>query len=326
MAIESYPLAARNHHYLSQCYLRGFTSGNSKNSKLLVFDFKQNKHFETKPRNVGSLRDFNRIDIEGFDPNHVENEIAKFEDEAATALKRVDEGQPFEGSNKEVILNLVAMLASRSPERRETWRQFHETVAERMMDLTLESKERWENQIKQMKDSGKAVDETVSYEQMKKFVQSKNYTIEVRREHHLRMELVAIETILPLLMHRGWHTLRTNPETDPFVTTDNPVILLWTNPDDVPGYRKTSPGYGLKNTQVIFAVSSSVLIIGEFEQDDVTSYADKKLVANMNSIIMNYMKKQTYAPRLSFSFIDTDGHIKDGKEIIKFLSNRRVII
>lgn len=55
---------ARHHHYLSQCYLRGFSSGNGKKSNLTVFDFQNKKVFVTSSRNVGGLRDFNRIDIE----------------------------------------------------------------------------------------------------------------------------------------------------------------------------------------------------------------------------------------------------------------------
>ena len=81
-------MTARHHHFLSQCYLRGFTKGNSKKSKLTVIDLLQNKHFETKPRNVGGLRDFNRIDVEGVDPIFLEKSLAEFEGEAARALKR----------------------------------------------------------------------------------------------------------------------------------------------------------------------------------------------------------------------------------------------
>ncbi len=63
---------SRHHHYLSQCYLKGFTQGSSKKSKLTVIDLKEKKRFEIIPRNVGGMRDFNRVEIEGVDPEVVE--------------------------------------------------------------------------------------------------------------------------------------------------------------------------------------------------------------------------------------------------------------
>ncbi|WP_256026020.1 MULTISPECIES: DUF4238 domain-containing protein [Enterobacteriaceae] len=46
---------ARHHHFLSQCYLKGFTSNGGKKSKLTVIDLKERKTFESNTRNVGGL-------------------------------------------------------------------------------------------------------------------------------------------------------------------------------------------------------------------------------------------------------------------------------
>ena len=54
-------MTARHHHYLSQCYLKGFTKGGSKKSKLKVFDLRNKKIFETIPRNVGGIRSIVRV-------------------------------------------------------------------------------------------------------------------------------------------------------------------------------------------------------------------------------------------------------------------------
>jgi len=135
-------MTARHHHYLSQCYLKGFTKGGGKKSKLAVIDLREKKHFETIPRNVGGIRDFNRIDVEGVDQNLLESSLAEFEGMAAAALRRLDKGEKFDGDVKGLILNLIAMLAIRSPEMREHWRGFMAQIAERTMDLTLATKER----------------------------------------------------------------------------------------------------------------------------------------------------------------------------------------
>src|SRR5690606_19289629 len=141
-------MTARHHHYLSQCYLKEFTKGRGKKSKLTVIDFREKKTFETIPRNVGGIRDFNRIDVEGVDPNILESQISEFESEAASALKKLNETRDFSGDVKEIILNLIALIAIRSPERREHMRSFHADIAERMTSLSLANKERWESQVK----------------------------------------------------------------------------------------------------------------------------------------------------------------------------------
>lgn len=95
-------MTARHHHYLSQCYLKGFTNGKAKKSKLIVFDLREKKSFETIPRNVGGMRDFNRVNVEGVDQNHIEKALADFEGKAATALKKLEETSDFVGEVRDI--------------------------------------------------------------------------------------------------------------------------------------------------------------------------------------------------------------------------------
>jgi hypothetical protein len=312
-------MVARHHHYLSQCYLRGFTSGNGKNSKLTVFDFKEKRHFETIPRNVGGIRDFNRIEVEGFPSDYVENGLAEFEGLAATALRNVSEGAAFEGENKHIILNLIALLASRSPEKREQWRKFQSQIAEQIMSLSLATEERWVSQIAQMKKSGKKVNEDISYADIKKFIDSKEYKIEVPREFHIHLEMEAVKALLPYLTNRNWLVVRTTDESGLFITSDHPVVLIWKDPESHPPFYRNHPGFGLSGTQVLFPISSKVAIIGEFKGNsgDVTSTL--RLTADFNSMLLNISHKQIYAPKLAFPFIGKDGEILEGKYLLSVL-------
>ncbi len=106
-------MTARHHHYLSQCYLKGFTKGGGKKSKLTTIDLREKKHFETIPRNVGGMRDFNRIDVDGVDQNILENSLAEFEGAAASALRKLEETAVFEGETKDLILNLIAIAGGK---------------------------------------------------------------------------------------------------------------------------------------------------------------------------------------------------------------------
>ncbi len=312
-------MTARHHHYLSQCYLKGFTNGESKKSKLTVFDLEERKHFETKPRNVGGLRDFNRIDVEGVDPNILEKSLSKFEGEAATALNKLRNGAKFEGEVKVLILNLLALLAVRSPQMREHLRKSQAQIAERIMDLTLASKEHWESQIRQMKESGVHVNDNLTYEDVKKFHESKEYTIEVAREHHIRMEFVGVEAILPVLDARKWLIVRASSESGPLITTDRPVSLTWKEPDKIPPFYRNSPGYGMKDTQVYFPLSQGAALIGEFDGHEGVIDGPKELIAALNSRILIFTHKQIYAPKMNFYFRGRGGEILEGRYLLKHI-------
>ena len=310
-------MTAHHHHYLSQCYLRGFTNGGSKKSKLTVFDLQGRRHFETIPRNVGGLRDFNRIDVEGVDPNILEKSLSKFEGAAASALIKLRDGAKFEGEVRVLILNLMALLSVRSPEMREHLRKFQAQILEKVMDLALATKERWESQIGQMKRSGIEVDESVTYEDVKKFHESKEYTIEVAREHHIRMEFAGIEAILPALDARKWLIIRTTSQTGPLITTDRPVNLTWKEPDKIPPFYRDSPGHGMKDTQVYFPISKDAALVGEFDGHEGAIDGTKELVAVLNSKMLIFAYKQIYAPKLNFHFRGKAGEILEGKYLFK---------
>lgn len=312
-------MTARHHHYLSQCYLKEFTKGGSKKSKLVVIDFREKKTFETIPRNVGGIRDFNRIDHEGLDPNWLESQISKFETKAATALKMLNETRDFSGEVKEILLNLIALIAVRSPERREHMRSIHADIAERMTGLSLESKERWESQVRQLKEENPEFDDSVTYEEVKDFFEGKNYSIEVAREYHIHMELVQIETILPLLFGRNWLLLTSDAATSPFITSDNPVCLTWKEPEKIPPFYRHSPGFGLKGTQVYFPVSKDLALIGDFERDSGTFEVDDYFVAGLNTIAMHNLYKQLYAPKLGFKFHGPNGEICGGSRVVSLI-------
>lgn len=260
-------MTARHHHYLSQCYLKGFTKGGAKKSKLIVIDFKERKKFETTPRNVGGIRDFNRVDIEGIDQNTIESDLSKFEGHAASALKKLEETLDFSGEKKELILNLIALIAIRSPERREHMRKFKAQIADKIMGLTLESKERWESQVSKLEEDNSLSDK-VTYEEAKKFFDGKAYTIEVAREHHIHMEMKQVGAVLPYLIGRKWVLIKATKNSGNFITSDNPVNLSWNEPEKIPPLHRESPDFGMKETQIYFPVSKNLALIGTFGGED----------------------------------------------------------
>lgn len=133
---------SHKHHYISQCYLKGFITDSSKKPQLLVIDLEKNKSFRSSPEGIGCVRHFNRVEIDGIDPNTVEHNLSVFEGKVAPALREIEENLIFEGNNKEILLNFIALL-TRSPQKRERWREFQQRIINWYLDLTLQSPDRY---------------------------------------------------------------------------------------------------------------------------------------------------------------------------------------
>lgn len=310
-------MTARHHHYLSQCYLKGFSKGGSKKSKLGVIDLSKGSYFETIPRNVGGIRDFNTVELEGVAPDVLEGELAKFEGEAATAINQLKDSLDFDGEIKNTILNLIALLSVRSPQMRAHFAKFQTEIMERIMDLSLATEERWESQMEQMRQDGHELGGNLTYQDIKAFHDSKQYKIEIKREFHIAIEMKMVESIVPILFGRDWALLKTTDDSGPFITNDNPVDLAWIDPDSVPPFFRESPGFGLMGTRVYFPISKELALSGEFKARNGTFDANKQLVSVLNSGLVRRTYKQIYVPNLGFDLMGKDGVGITGTQFLK---------
>lgn len=309
-------MSARNHHYLSQFYLRGFAERGGDESWVHVLDLDQRKTFKTKPRNLAAVRDFNRVDLDGHDPNVLENQMAQLESSAAQAWTRVHEGAPFEGEDRELVLTMAALQHIRTPERREMWRQTQAHSAEVVMDMVLSSEERWNAHVRRAREAGADLPE-VSYAEAKRFHEEKAYRIDVSRESHLHMEFVGLDAVVPLLLARHWQVLRTDPQTEPFITSDQPTYLAWIHPEDVPPIHRNHPGHGFKDTRVWYPMSSELAIVGEFDGPLGERRVGPDVVAIVNLMTIRGSRRRLYAPTLDFHFLDHGFEVRDGRHLLE---------
>jgi hypothetical protein len=313
---------ARNHHWVPQCYLKGFAKSRSKNAKLFVIDTIERKTFPTIPRNVASERDFNKIEVAGVDPNHIESGYAHFEGRVDKALERLCASRQFgDAEDRNLILNLIALLAVRNPLMRENSRQFQERVLKQMMQLMVAKEEHYEARLQRAKRDGDvSADAELSYEAMRDFVERDRYTIEVPTTRHVEQELKLVDTVLPLLGARKWQLLRAPTNAGGFVTSDHPVVLLWSEPKDRGPFH--SPGFGLRGTEVIFSVSSELAMVGTFEgQDDVVD-VEPGIVALVNGIIIAHSNRQIYARDDRFWYVQdpvpTPPVVQRGADLLQY--------
>lgn len=279
---------ARHHHYVPQGYLRGFGFKRSKHWMVVAHDLENKKVFETNTRNVCGERDFMRYEMEGERPDRLENELAHFEGQAIEAIRRVAASGEFAGEDRNLVLNLMALLAVRSPEQREAMREFHEEIAKRIMDLTLADKRRWEGQMSRMKAAGKSVNADVTYEQAKEFHERGEYTVTVPRERHIGVELDSFGTVLELLGKRVWTLYITDGSDGEFITTNRPVVNAFLYPERVPPLMRNSPGFALSDTRVTFPLTKHALLIGRWDGKEGTIKAEQAFIGAINNQMIRH--------------------------------------
>lgn len=309
---------ARNHHWIPQCYLKGFAKNRSKNAQLFVVDAIERKVFQTIPRNVASARDFNKIEVEGVPADHIESSLSQFEGQVSKALIRLCENRQFgDAEDHNLILNLIALLAVRNPLMRENMRQFQERVIKQMMSMTVANEAHYDATFKKAVQNGDvaAPDNEVSYERMRDFVEQEQYTIEVPTTRHVKQELKLVDTVLPLLGARKWLLLRAPADAGGFITSDHPVVLQWSERKDRGMF--SSPGFGLKGTEVLFPLSNELAMLGVFDGREGVTDVSPDVVAQVNGIIIYYGHRQIYARDNRFRYALASGEIRRGADLLE---------
>jgi hypothetical protein len=309
-------MTARHHHFLPQCYLRGFAHHRDK-PRLFVVDGKDGRTFTTQPANIAQERDFHRIDVEGLAPDALETALAQVESDIAPALERIARtGSMSQGDDRVLVMNLAALIAVKNPRLRETTRSAMEQVAKRVMQMTLTSNGRYEAQVQEMKAAGvMPEDEDPDYKGMKEFFESGEYRIGMATGAHLAAELRSFEGVLQTFVNRRWALMRAPRGSSGFVTCDHPVGLKWSDPAMEGGFY--GPGNGLTGTAVTFPVSKEVALIGTFEYSadsemDLTS----DQVAQFNTLIIAGADRRIFARDSSFGYVSGwSGKLRRGVDL-----------
>ena len=302
----------RNHHYISQFYLRGFTKSGGQKSNLHVFDKRQSKYFKTTPRNVGASRDFNRVSTVENE-NYIEDELAKIEGLIAPSFKSIIDNSRYPTEEELLnILNFIGLTAMRNPKMRSIFDDFYRQIADKFNMMTMVSKDIYEDQARQ---AGIKDEDMIDYEEMKSFLTDKSrYTIEINQEHHNPTEFKVIETIVPLLAERNWYLIISNEETGEFITSDYPVTLI-----SLVDRGPYGVGFGIKQTEVCFPISRYLALIGTFEDVSIanTLVATKSMLHDINGRTSYYANHQIYSAHKHFEYLDTTGTVQVSSNIIK---------
>jgi hypothetical protein len=298
---RGFDVTARQHHYVPQCYLKGFVRRREK-PKLFCVDAKERRTFNTAPVNVAVERDFHRVDIEGLSLDAFENALSGFEGELSQALARIIATRSIQNeSDRAYLFNFIGLMATKNPRLREIMRASREQTTKTIMSMATATPERWAAHVRRAKDAGYIEnDANDDYEQMRNFIENDEYKIDVSPAAHLATELKIFDRILPLVFHRKWMLFRAPPNVTGFVTSDHPMCLMWSDPKLHGGFYP--PGLGLKGTQLLFPISNELAAIGAFEMHEQEVDADELIMAQINGSIILHATRQIYARDNTFLY------------------------
>lgn len=287
---------ARKHHYLPQSYLAAFTTRGTKESQFCVLEIVSGRSFRTSPSNVGSQRDFNRVDIEGHSPGAIENALAPFEGDAVSAIRRVLDTQEFPcDEDWNLILNLLALIAVRNPQRRNSFNHSRDRTLRMIGEMLTSDRSLWESHVRKARESGEHIPE-VPFEEVRSFIEKGNFSFVFHPEESLRVEFNALDKVLPLLGERTWSVLVAPPDAPEFICSDHPVTL------ECKHGRKGPVGFGLRETEVFFPLGRRIGFYGVYESLLQPVVQCKPLnVAIMNGRVANNAERHVYSALDTFS-------------------------
>lgn len=296
---------ARRHHYLPQSYLALFTDKETKDGKFFVLEVESGRKFRTSPINVAVELDFNRVDMNGYPPDVIENALAPVEQKAVQAISNTVVTEEFPNDEDyNYILNLICLIAVRNPFLRKSFNRAREHGIDIIGNLLVSDKKLFEHHVQKTRENGENIPETVSFEEMKRFIEDRKYKIEFYPEGNLRVELNTFDKILPLLGERIWSLIIAPPEGPEFICSDHPVTINYKSGRNGP------IGFGLRNTEVFFPFSRRAGFYGTFEDPlKKVVHAKPGNVATMNRRVAFNTERHVFSPLESFA-IWIDGKIK----------------
>jgi hypothetical protein len=301
----------KKQHYVPRFYLRGFTG---QKGKLFAVNRPTGHSFRPSPEGVAAENFFNRIEVEGTDPNELEKALAEFEGEMAPALERVKEAKSLaKEEDRAHLVNLMAALALRNPSTRAALTQIHDQLARLHFVAQFGTQAAVDEAIAAgMLPKGMTVAELQQGLADESFPMPKPLIMAFEIDMH--------DPLTEKLWHRKWQIVVAKEGMGGFVTTDDPVCLRWTDGKDHGGL---SPGFGLKESEVIFPISSTLCLRGSFEGEENVVEADADTVGTINSLIISNARNQVYADDHTFKFKNETGELRSGATLpqdTKFLA------
>lgn len=299
---------ARKHHYVPEFFLAGFTPSGSKDDFLQVLDQRHGKRWQAKPAEVAHQKDFYRVEAAQVEPDVLEKQFSEFEGRAATVIKQIIKTAILpKGDDFNTLISFIAFSAIRVPRVRKVFSDPMVKIAKMTMEMVLATPEHWQQTVDKARKDG--IELKGSYEEMKKFFESGQYTIEVNQIWHLQTLFQSVNTIHPLLAKRNWMLLIAKQGGGEFICSDDPIGLVWTT-NEVPPF--FGPGFGMPDTEVTIPLNKDLALRGQFEGYSASrAEAGRGTIAAINSRTA-IGARCLYSANENFVWIDKAEKVQDG--------------
>lgn len=164
---------------------------------------------------------------------------------------------------------------------------------------------------------GRKVNGVQITEDFKRIVDDDKFNIVLSRNEHIKAELFIFNELLPYFFHRKWMLIKA-PDEAQFITSDFPIVLLWSDPSKQKGHI----GFGLRGTQIHFPLSKKLALIGDFDGVDDSLIESKETVALINTNILAHAQRWVFASDQDFYFLGQSGDCLFGiKKYWDYLGN-----
>ena len=304
-------MTARKHHWISQGYLRGFVRAPVK-TQIYTYDFKLKRSFTTNTANVAAERDFNAIDADGVPKDALENALAQIESAAIDAIRDVAKAPQkiADHSSRDVILNLMCLLAIRNPRLRDAHRKISTLILPNLLKNRLSTRVSYEREMQALVDQGDLKPQDVlPFDKFTDMMRDVEFPAELQQSHFLQTEFLTYLISFSSFLEREWVTLIAPPDAGTFITCDHPVLMRPLRT----GKRKF--GFSDPDVAILIPLTQSLFLVGK-QTINASSYNISPIqIAELNTEVLMSAERQIYAPSAQFEvYDDQEGRCVSGHQ------------
>ncbi|MFO8164009.1 MAG: DUF4238 domain-containing protein [Desulfatiglandales bacterium] len=256
-------------HYVPQYYLKGFSQNNGKS--IWVYDKVEKRKFTTQIKNVGNITNFYSEEVEQYLANTIENP-------ANEVLKKIRERQKINENEKVTLAEYMAVMFKRVPKGKERLKELAPSICEKLyteisddlLQIAIDQPDKNHIARRRISEIKEILDKY-----------SKNPPKEIWLGN---IPSERSPQVVAALVKMTWMFMECN-DTIGFMTSDNPLFYF------------TSIGVGKPESEVVFPISSNILLWATWRTDLPLRYLPTKsqLVKEMNRRIVSEATRFIFA-------------------------------
>jgi len=307
---------AKKHHYNPKFYLAGFTRSGTQNEPLYVFDQQQIRQWQSTPANSGCENGFYDVDLgTDVDPAIFESQVlARLDGEFARVIRTTVENEALpEGDDFDVLLNFVAVMATRTPRIRRLVGGVTDPVVQSPVKALVSTDDGWQRFLDLCPDLSNEFNDA-ELQDYRAAILNDEFTVDLNRTSHVQKILELSTAMLPLLAQREWAMGIAPPGMPDFVCSDAPVSAV---PPPENGE------WGLRNPekQVILPLTRRVVLLGSHEQRTPAFQMNELDVLWVNGLTI-MEARQVFSMEQEFAYLGSDKKRKSMADLKQSLRQR----